>query len=32
MPHVARIAALCEADSRFAAAHPMRQPGAPKPG
>lgn len=30
-PNVARIGALAEADPRFAAAHPMRQPGAPKP-
>lgn len=31
MPRVARIAARCDADERFAAAQPMRQPGAPKP-
>ena len=29
MPNVARVAALCAADERFAAAHPLRQPGAP---
>jgi hypothetical protein len=32
MPTIARIGALLEADPRFAAAHPLRQPGAPKPG
>ena len=31
MPNVARVAALCAADERFAAAHPLRQPGAPRP-
>jgi len=30
LPNLARIFALCEADPRFAAAHPLRQPGAPK--
>jgi maleylacetoacetate isomerase len=29
-PNLARIFALCAADERFAAAHPLRQPGAPK--
>ena len=32
LPNVARTGALCDADERFAAAQPMRQPGAPKPG
>jgi maleylacetoacetate isomerase len=32
MPEVARVGALCEADPRFAAAHPLRQPGAPGRG
>ncbi|WP_431268283.1 maleylacetoacetate isomerase [Dankookia sp. P2] len=31
MPNLARVFALCEADPRFAAAHPLRQPRAPKP-
>ena len=30
LPNIARIAALCDADERFAAAQPSRQPGAPK--
>lgn len=30
-PRIARITALCDADERFAAAQPSRQPGAPKP-
>jgi maleylacetoacetate isomerase len=29
MPNVARVVAACEADPRFTAAHPLRQPGAP---
>ncbi len=29
MPNVARVVAACEADPRFIAAHPLRQPGAP---
>ena len=29
LPNLARVFALCEADPRFAAAHPMRQPGFP---
>lgn len=32
MPNLARVVALCGADPRFAAAHPLRQPGAPRPG
>jgi maleylacetoacetate isomerase len=31
LPNLARVFALCEADPRFAGAHPLRQPGAPKP-
>jgi len=31
LPNLARIFALCEADARFSSAHPMRQPGAPRP-
>jgi maleylacetoacetate isomerase len=30
LPNLARVFALCEADPRFAAAHPLRQPGAPR--
>jgi maleylacetoacetate isomerase len=30
LPNLARVFARCEADPRFAAAHPLRQPGAPK--
>ncbi|GGC31082.1 maleylacetoacetate isomerase [Siccirubricoccus deserti] len=30
MPNIARVVAACEADPCFTAAHPLRQPGAPR--
>lgn len=32
LPHVTRISEACLSRPAFAAAHPLRQPGAPKPG